>query len=92
MGTNVAFIINELKAIPLMYQLGYKNRKKSGAGLAEEAIEVSKRHPSWVTILGTTKQDAGMITGNLREQGIKILNLQELQRMEEMKNEKEQEE
>jgi len=89
MGTNIAFIINDFRALPLMYQLGYKNGKKDGTGLAEEALEVSKRHPSWVTILGTTKQDAGMITGNLREQGVKVLNIQELERRR--KNEKEKE-
>lgn len=77
---NLAFILNDTRAIPLMIQLGYKNNKKEGQGLAEEAVEVAKRHPTWVTILGNTEMDASLLAGNLREEGLKVLNLNEIER------------
>lgn len=82
-GKNLAFMINDVRAIPLIKQLCYKNCKKAGEGVAEEAVEVSKRHPEWVTIIGSTDYDADMLTGNLRERGMKILNLNELKRRKE---------
>jgi len=80
MNKNLAFMLNDFKALPLRHQLGYKNGKKAGEGLIEEAIEVSKRHPTCVTILGYTNQDIDLLAGNLREAGLKILNLNELKR------------
>lgn len=80
MNKRLAFMLNDFRALPLMYQLGYKNGKKAGDGLIEEAIEVSKRHPTWVTILGYTNMDADMLAGNLRESGLKVLNVNELKR------------
>lgn len=77
---NLAFMLNDFRALPLMVQLAYKNGKKEGQGMAEEAIEVSKRHPEWVTILGNTEMDAGQMTGELREEGLKILNVNEIER------------
>jgi hypothetical protein len=80
---NGAFMINPgyfNKVIVLAMQLGYKNGKSAGDGMAEEMIEVGKRHPEWVTFLGNTEKDASIITGDLREEGMKVKNVQEEQR------------
>lgn len=83
---NLCFVLNDTRALILMYQLGFKNNKKPGEGLAEEALEVSKRHPDWITIIGKTEMDADMLAGNLREEGKKVLNLNELKRQKEGDN------
>ncbi len=85
---NIAFSLNNSKAIPLMMQLAYKNMKKPGAGLAEELTEVARRHPEWVTIIGKTEMDADLMTGNMRELNpkLKILNLNEERRKKEGEN------
>lgn len=85
---NLAYVLKDLRAIPLMHQLGYMNNKKPGQGLAEEAIEVAKRHPEWITILGDTNYDIDTLTGNLRESipGAKILNVNEFKRQIENQN------
>lgn len=77
---NGAFMITPSyfgKVMALAVQLGYANGKKEGDGMAEELQEVARRHPEWVTFLGNTKADAAMMTGNLREKGVKVLNLNE---------------
>ena len=65
-----------------MYQLGYKNSKPEGAGLAKEAIEVARRHPEWVELIGSTNMDADMLTGEIRDldPSVKVLNLNEEKR------------
>lgn len=77
---NLCFILKDLRALPLMHQLAFKNGKSEGAGLAEEAVEVSRRHPDWVEIIGNTEMDADQLAGNLREEGQKVLNLNEVKR------------
>jgi hypothetical protein len=77
---NLAFILNDTRAIPLMHQLAYRNNKKPGEGLAEEAIAVAQRHPEWITLIGNTDMDADQLTGELREQGVKVRNLNEEER------------
>ena len=77
---NGAFILKNEKAIILAIQLGYKNNKQDGQGLAEEFHEVQKRHPDWVEFLGNTEMDSDMLTGELRDKKIKILNLNEERR------------
>ena len=79
---NIAFILKDLRALPLMYQLGYKNSKPEGAGLAEEALQVAQRHPDWVEIIGSTDMDADQLTGEIRETDptCRVLNLNEEKR------------
>jgi hypothetical protein len=81
---NLAFQLNNSKALILAYQLGYRNNKKPGEGMAEELLEVSKRHPEWVTIIGKTSMDADLLAGNMRESGIKVRNLNEEKKNEEI--------
>jgi hypothetical protein len=80
---NGAFMINPgcfNKAIVLAMQLAYKNGKSAGDGMAEELNEVARRHPEWVEFLGNTEADADKITGDLREEGMKVLNIEEEKR------------
>ena len=78
---NVLWQIHDLKVIPLIYQIGFRNGLKEGERpTLVEWIEVYQRHPDWLSPLGSTEQDIDMLAGNLREQGFKVLNTAEIQR------------
>lgn len=73
---NIVFMLNDLRALPLMYQLGFKNGKKEGEGnLAKEAIEVSKRHPDWITILGNTELTPTEFANEQASHGKRVLHI-----------------
>lgn len=78
---NIIWSIKDLKVIPLIWQLGYRNGLKSGdKPTANEFFEAWARHKDWVEPIGMTEQDLDMICGNLRESGLKVLNTNELKR------------
>ena len=57
-------------------ELAKKHGKKPGDGMDEELVEVMKKKGN-IEYLGPTDKDLGLITGNLRENGYKILNINE---------------
>ena len=61
-------------------ELAKKNGKVYGDSMQEEFDIVLKKHPEEFEFLGATKDDVDMITGNLREKGLKIKNLKEVDR------------
>lgn len=61
-------------------ELAQKNGKKVGDSMQDEFNQILKEHPEWFKFLGVTNKDVDLLTGNLREQGIKIINLKEEQR------------
>jgi len=61
-----------------IYKLAKKNGKKAGDNIVAEFNKVMKKKK--IKLIGITESDIDMITGNLREQGKKILNLNEIQR------------
>ena len=61
-----------------IYEIARKNGKKSGDSIEKELKEYMKgknRKP-----IGMINQDMDQLTGNLREKGMKILNLKESER------------
>jgi len=69
-----------------IYELALAHGKKAGESMQEEFDEVRKRHPDKFQCLGQTEQDIDLITGNLREEGKRVLNLNELQRGKDNEN------
>ena len=60
-------------------ELALAHGKKAGDSMQEEFDEVRKNH-SEIQHLGTTDKDIDMLTGELRDKGQKILNLNEEER------------
>lgn len=59
-------------------ELAKKHGKKPGDSMQEEFEEVKKSGK--VKLIGLTDKDCDLLTGNLREKGLKILNLNEIER------------
>ena len=62
--------------------LGKERGKKEGDNLEQEFFEIAKKKGllDKVKHLGKTDKDIDLIAGNLREEGLKILNMKELER------------
>ena len=60
-----------------IFKLAKQHGKKVGDSMQAEFEEIYKRSPKKFRLLGATDQDIDMITGNLREQGKKVINLHE---------------
>ena len=61
-------------------ELAYKHGKKAGDSLQAEFEEVLKMKKDKIKYLGATNKDADLLTGDVREQGLNILNLNEIER------------
>ena len=59
--------------------LALSHGKKAGDSMQEEFEEIRKKH-SEIQHLGSTEKDIDMLTGELRDRGQKILNLNEEER------------
>jgi len=59
--------------------LALTHGKKEGESMQEEFEEIRKKH-SEIQHLGTTDKDIDMLTGEMRDRGQKILNLNEEER------------
>lgn len=68
--------------------LAVAHGKKPGDSMQEEFEEIARLNQEKITCLGVSGQDVDMLTGNLREEGINVLNLNEIQPKKES-NEKE---
>ena len=68
--------------------LGKERGKKEGDDLTQEFFEIAAKKNKLEKIkhLGQTEMDKGLIVGNLREEGIKILDLDEEKRRKEDEN------
>jgi len=64
-------------------ELAKKHGKKSGDSMQEEFDEILKKYPNEIKELGTTDMGVDLLTGNLRENGKKVLNLKEEDRRKE---------
>jgi len=61
-------------------KLAQQNGKKSGESMQQEFEEVIKKKKNKVKYLGATELDIDLLAGNMRENGLKILNMNELNR------------
>jgi hypothetical protein len=64
--------------------LALKHGKKAGDSMQEEFDEIRKKYQ--IQHLGCTDKDIDMLTGELRDKGKKVLNLNEEERKRKRKN------
>lgn len=81
-----AYILNNIEAYFLIVERAQSHGKKVGESMQEEFQEVLKEHPEWFEFLGAGEVDVDLLAGNLRESGLKVLNLNEVARKVENKN------
>jgi len=67
--------------------LAQKHGKKPGESMKEEFEEVMKKRKDKIQFLGTTDKDIDLLTGELRERGLKIYNSKEEERKRKKNNE-----
>jgi hypothetical protein len=67
--------------------LALAHGKKTGDSMQEEFEEVKKRHQE-IKHLGTTNKDIDILTGEFRDKGNKVLNLNEEERRIKLNEEK----
>lgn len=60
--------------------LGKQKGKKEGDNLEEEFFIIAKKKNKIPKHLGQTEKDSDLLCGDLREEGLKILNLKEIER------------
>lgn len=70
--------ITDIETILEVYELAKSHGKKEGDNVQAEFNEVIKRHPEKFGYLGATEMDKDLLGGNLRESGLKIINLSEI--------------
>jgi len=85
---NNIYLINPDDYIEIMEEaikLGKERGKKEGDNIEQEFFEIAAKLGKMEKIqhLGQTEMDKGLITGNLREEGLKILDLEEEKRRKE---------
>jgi predicted ATP-grasp superfamily ATP-dependent carboligase len=85
---NNLFSMNISDYIEIMEEaiiLGKERGKKEGDDLTQEFFEIAakKNKLEKIKYLGQTEMDKGLIVGNLREEGLKILDLDEEKRRKE---------
>lgn len=61
-------------------ELAAKHGKKSGDSMQEEFEEVMKKKKEQFKHLGVTNKDVDLMAGDMREKGLKILNIKEIDR------------
>ena len=61
-------------------ELAKKEGVKEGESIQKQFEQILRQKPQEFKYLGDSDQDIDMITGNLREKGLKILNLKEEER------------
>ena len=88
---NNLYLINPEDYLTIMEEaikLGKKRGKKEGENIEQEFFEIAakKNKLDKIKHLGQTEMDKGLITGNLRENGINILDLDEEKRRKENEN------
>ena len=80
------YVVNDLDFILKVWDLAKSRGKKPGDSCQAEFDELLKIDPGAVTYLGNTEFDVDLMSGNLREQGIKVTNLNEIERQNKEKN------
>jgi len=88
---NNLYLINPEDYLTIMEEaikLGKERGKKEGDNIEQEFFEIAAKLGKMEKIqhLGQTEMDKGLITGNLREEGLKILDLDEEKRRKENEN------
>ena len=74
---NSLFIVKDLDVMMEVYRRAIAHGKKSGENCQEEFEELLKERPEAFEFLGNTLKDIDLLAGNLREDGVKVLNIKE---------------
>lgn len=65
--------------------LAKKNGKKPGDRMDEEFLEIMKKKGKKKNPIAKTEKDSDMLTGELRESGLKVFNLEEWKRQRKLR-------
>lgn len=60
--------------------LAQNHGKKVGSNMQEEFEEILKKKKDRIKLIGVTDKDVDQLTGDLREERLKVLNLKEVER------------
>jgi hypothetical protein len=63
-----------------IFELAKSRGKKAGDNCQDEFLEILKEKPDKFTYIGDSKQDIDLLAGNMREEGLTILNMKEIER------------
>jgi len=75
---NVIWQIHEVKALPLIFQIGFKNGLKAGDRPRQsEYLEVWQRHPDWIEPLGATELNNQELANEWASHNKKVLWIKE---------------
>jgi SpoVK/Ycf46/Vps4 family AAA+-type ATPase len=72
-----------------IFELAKKHGKKVGDNCQEEFDEVRNKNPDKFVYVGNTEKDIDLLTGDLRENGLKIFNMNEIERRNKNENQSE---
>lgn len=72
------FVLNDIGFMLKVYDLAKSRGKKTGDSIQDEFFELLDKEPDAAKFIGQTDQDIDMMTGNLREQGSKVININEI--------------
>ena len=78
--------ITDLDTYLEICELALKHGKKAGDSMQEEFDEIRKKYQDKIKHLSQTEKDVDQITGDLRENGLRILNLNEEERKRKKKD------
>lgn len=66
-----------IKIYPEALELAKQRGKQPGQDFGEELFEIAKKYNIKIEGLGSSEKDVDLLTGDLREEGLKVLNLNE---------------
>lgn len=75
-----AYVMKNLEAYYEIIKKALDNGKKPGDYMTEEFEQVAKEHPEWFELIGECDTDVDKLTGELREKGVKVFNIHEVDR------------
>jgi hypothetical protein len=83
---NQSMFMTDIETTLEIFELAKNNGKKPGDNCQEEFDIILKQKPHKFIYLGNSDKDVDLMSGNLREKGLKILNLKEIERRQKIDN------
>ena len=82
----IAWIVKDIDTYLMICDLAKAHGKVSGDDMQTEFNEIREKYPEKFVAITTTSKDSDLLTGELRERGFNILNLNEEERKRKDKN------
>ena len=76
----MSMFITDIETTLAIFELAKQNGKKAGDSCQEEFEIILKERPEKFTYIGKTDKDIDLLTGDLRERGLKSVNVKEIER------------